>query len=38
MKLGILRCLCQLFSPLQLLTLYKGLIHSYTEYSFHVFF
>ncbi|MPC58534.1 hypothetical protein E2C01_052540 [Portunus trituberculatus] len=36
MKLGILRHLCQFFSPLQLLTLYKGLIHPCMEYSSHV--
>ncbi|MPD05574.1 hypothetical protein E2C01_101324 [Portunus trituberculatus] len=38
MKLGVLRPLYQFFSPLQLQTLYKGLIRTCMEYSSHVFF
>ncbi|MPC40568.1 hypothetical protein E2C01_034129 [Portunus trituberculatus] len=36
MKSGVLRRLRQFFSPLQLLTLYKGLIRPCMEYSSQV--
>ncbi|MPC44350.1 hypothetical protein E2C01_038023 [Portunus trituberculatus] len=36
MKLGVLRRLRQFFSPIQLLTLYKGLLRLCMEYSSHV--